>query len=87
VLSKEEVLNLFGAYRDDAFYEDIMEHMMTAESLVLLLINKVDKVWDEERGEEVKLDTPIARWKELIGDKDPELAKNQEPLKVLPSLN
>ena len=27
--------------------------MMTAESIVLLLINKVDKVWDEEKQEDV----------------------------------
>ena len=48
---------------------------MTADSIVLLLINKVDSVWNEEKQEEVKLESPIVRWKELIGDKDPEVAK------------
>jgi hypothetical protein len=31
-----------------SFYNDIQEHMMTADSIVLVLINKVDKVWDEK---------------------------------------
>ena len=54
--------------------------MMTAESIVLLLINKVDKVWDEEKQEDVKLESPIIRWKNLIGNKDPEVAKTEDPL-------
>ena len=37
--------------------------MLTAESIVLLLINKVDEVWDDEKCENVKLDSPITRWK------------------------
>ena len=49
--------------------------MVTAESVVLLLINKVDTVWSEEAGMDVKLESPIVRWKKLIGDKDPEVAK------------
>ena len=50
--------------------------MLTADSIVLLLINKVNEVWDEERGENVALGSPIERWKNLIGDMDPEAAKN-----------
>lgn len=53
---------------------------MTAESIVLLLINKVDFVWDEQAQEEVKLDSPIVRWKKLLGNKDPAEAKSEEPL-------
>lgn len=49
--------------------------MLTAESIILLLINKVDKVFDPEREVEVKLESPIVRWKQLIGDKSPEVAK------------
>jgi murein L,D-transpeptidase YafK len=74
-LSKEEVLNLFYAYRSKEFYPEIEEHMVTAESVVLLLINKVDTIWSEEAGMDVKLESPIVRWKKLIGDKDPEVAK------------
>jgi nucleoside diphosphate kinase len=49
ILSKEEIINLFYQYQTKDFYQSIEEHMMTAESIVLLLINKVDKVWDEEK--------------------------------------
>ena len=74
ILSKEEVLNLFYPYKENDFYADIEEHMLTAESIILLLINKVDMVWDDERQEEVKLESPIVRWKRLLGDKDPAVA-------------
>lgn len=46
IMTKEEVLNLFYKYRNRDYFRDIEEHMMTAESIVLLLINKVDKVYD-----------------------------------------
>lgn len=54
--------------------------MLTAESVILLLINKVDKIFDPEREVEVKLESPIRRWKELIGDKHPDSASSQEPV-------
>lgn len=57
--------------------------MLTAESIILLLINKVDKVYDPEREVEVKLESPIVRWKELLGDKNPDVAKAQETVKAL----
>ena len=82
ILTKEEVLNLFYGYRTHEVYNEIQEHMLTSESIVLLLINKVEKVWSEEKGEEVKLESPIIRWKKLIGNKDPEVAKTEEPLKL-----
>ena len=80
ILSREEVLNLFYPYRHKEYYGEIEEHLMTAESIVLLLINKKDTVWSEEAQEEVKLDSPIIRWKHLIGNRDPEVAKTEEPL-------
>ena len=36
--------------------------------------------WDEEVGEDVKLESPITRWKKLIGDKDPAVATTEEGL-------
>lgn len=80
ILSKEEIINLFYDYQHRDYYNAIQEHMMTADSIVLLLINKVDKVWDEEKQEDVKLESPIIRWKKLIGNKDPEVAKTEEPI-------
>jgi nucleoside diphosphate kinase len=78
-LTKEEILNLFYPYRNAIFFQDINEHLMTAESLVLLLINKVEKVWDAQKEEDVKLESPIIRWKKLIGEKDPSEAKVKDP--------
>jgi len=42
---------------------------------VLLIINKVDTVFDEDKEEDVKLEEPIARLKKLIGNKNPDEAK------------
>lgn len=61
--------------------------MTTADSIVLLLINKVDTVWSEEKQEDVKLESPIVRWKQLIGNKDPDAAKTEEPLPSLKVAN
>jgi hypothetical protein len=38
------------------------------------LINSKDKVWNPELEIDVKLDSPIVRWKELLGDMNPEEA-------------
>jgi nucleoside diphosphate kinase len=49
---------------------------MTSESIVMLLVNSVDKIENPDpTGEEIKLAAPVVRWKELIGDKQPEIAK------------
>lgn len=78
ILTKEEVLNLFFQYRNAPFFPEIEEHMMTAESEVLLLVNKVDSLPAEEEGDEdIKLESPIIRWKKLLGDKDPEEARKE----------
>ena len=64
-MTKEEVLNLFYAHRNASYYAEIQEHMMTAESVVMLLVNKVDKIEDpnDPEGEEIKLEAPVTRWK------------------------
>ena len=49
---------------------------MTAESVVLLLVNKVDSIPGEEEGDDdIKLESPVVRWKKLIGHRSPEEAK------------
>lgn len=76
ILTKEEVLNLFYQYRNASFFPDIEEHMMTAESVVLLLTNAKETIPAETEGEEdIRLESPIIRWKKLLGDKDPAEAK------------
>lgn len=80
ILTREEVLNLFFNYRNASFYPDIMEHMMTSESVVLLLTNAKETIPAETEGEEdIKLESPIVRWKKLIGNKDPAEAKADAP--------
>ena len=50
---------------------------MTAESIVMLLVNKVDKIPnDDPQMEDIVLDAPVIRWKKLLGDKQPEVAKD-----------
>jgi len=79
ILTREEILNLFYPYRNATFYEAISEHLLSAESLVFILVNKVESYYDEAKEEDVKLDSPIVRWKKLIGDKDPAEAKVKDP--------
>ena len=55
--------------------------MLTAESIILLLINKIDQVYDPEKELDVKLESPIVRWKQLLGNKDPDQAAGQEAIK------
>jgi hypothetical protein len=44
---------------------------MTAESIIMLLVNKVDSIPNpnDPDGEDIKLDAPVTRWKQCIGDK------------------
>ena len=80
ILTKEEILNLFYKHRNAPYYAEIEEHMMTAESVVLLLVNDKETVPAEEEGEEeIKLDSPVVRWKKLIGNRNPEEAKTEDP--------
>ena len=50
---------------------------MTSESIVMLLINASEKIENPEDpdGEEIKLESPVVRWKQLMGDKMPEVSK------------
>lgn len=49
---------------------------MTAESIVLLLTNSKDVLPAKNDGEEdIKLESPVIRWKKMIGNKEPEEAK------------
>jgi nucleoside diphosphate kinase len=59
MLTKEEILNLFYQHRNAPFYPDIVEHLMTAESIVLLLTNSKETIPAKVEGEEdVKLAHP-----------------------------
>lgn len=69
---------MFYQHRNASYYPDIQEHMMTAESIVMLLTNKVEKIPNEDPTmEDIVLDAPVNRWKKLLGDKQPEIAKEE----------
>ena len=34
---------------------------------------------EDPEGEEIKLEPPVARWKKLVGNKDPEYTEKEEP--------
>ena len=73
-------MNLFYKHRNAHYFPEIQEHMLTAESVVLLLVNARETVPAEEEGEEEgKLESPVVRWKKLLGNKNPEEAKTDEP--------
>ena len=39
----------------------------------------MESVYDEKKEEDVKLESPIVRWKKMIGDKEPAEAKAKDP--------
>ena len=80
MLTKEEILNVWHVHRNASYFPDIHEHMTTSESIVMLLINSKDTIEDpeDEEGEDIKLEPPFMRWKQLLGCKDPEEAKSNE---------
>ena len=80
ILTREEILNLFYNHRNAPYFGDIEEHMLTSESVVLLLVNSCDSIPAEEEGEEdIKLESPVTRWKKLLGSRIPEEAKTESP--------
>ena len=45
---------------------------MTAESIVLLLTNSKEMIPNKVEGEEdIRLDSPVVRWKKMIGSPNP----------------
>jgi len=44
ILTREEVFNIFYAHRNASYFPDIVEHMMTSESVIMLLINKSEYI-------------------------------------------
>lgn len=86
ILTREEILNLFYNHRNAHYFPDIEELMMTSESVVLLLVNACESIpAEDERDEDVKLDSPVLRWKKLLGSRSPEEAKGEsaESLRAL----
>ncbi len=76
-LTKEEVKNLYFKHTTKDYFVDITEHMTCGPVAILVLTNKEDTYLDEN-GIKTYYDSPVQRWKEMIGDKDPNVAKSDE---------
>jgi nucleoside-diphosphate kinase len=60
-LTKQEAENLYYKHRDSEYFRKLVTYAVSGDSVVLLLSSK--------EGD------PISKFKELCGDKDPKLAK------------
>jgi len=52
---------------------------MSADSTIMILINRVDSKFDPSKNEDVKLEDPITWLKKLLGNKTPGDAKTENP--------
>ena len=75
-LTEEEVANLFYKHTQKGYYQNILDYMTSGPVAILILTNLEDSYVDES-GITVLYLSPILRFKELIGNKDPTLAKSQ----------
>ena len=76
-LTKEEVTNLYFKHPKKDYFPDIIDHMTCGPVAILVLTNKEDTYLDEN-GIKTYYESPVQRWKEMIGDKDPNIAKTDE---------
>lgn len=64
-LTEQETKNLYYRHKKKPYFKELVIYNSCGPSLVLLVSHKDDE--------------PIDRMKEVIGDKDPELAKMEQP--------
>ena len=83
-MTNEEIANLYFKHTTKEYYPSIVEYMTSGPVAILILINKNDTYIDDN-GIKTPYESPIIRWKELIGNKDPIQAKTSNPtcLRVL----
>ena len=78
-LTKQELISLYTKISTKPFFPSIIDHMTIGESEIFLLVNDKESIYNEEKEEEIPVEPPLVRIKKLIGDKDPEVAKTQDP--------
>ena len=76
-LTKEEVKNLYFKHTTKDYFIDITEHMSCGPVAILVLTNK-EETYLDENGIKTYYNSPVQRWKEMIGDKDPNVSKADE---------
>lgn len=60
-LVKEEIINIFYKHTNKPYFEEILQYMLSGESVILLLCHEIED--------------PIKKWKKIIGISDPFEAK------------
>lgn len=60
-LIRQEAWNIFYKHEGEPYYEDLVDYMLSGDSVVLLLCHETEN--------------PIEKWKKAIGKSDPEVAK------------
>lgn len=60
-LIRQEAWNIFYKHEGEPYYEDLIDYMLSGDSVVLLLCHETEN--------------PIEKWKKAIGKSDPEVAK------------
>jgi nucleoside diphosphate kinase len=76
-LTQQEIENLYFKHTKANYFNDIVTHMSTGPSAILVLTNKEDFFFDENNIK-TYYKSPIERWKDMIGDKDPAIAKSED---------
>lgn len=76
--TEEEIANLYFKHVGNNYFKDIVEFMTCAPVAILVLINK-EETYLDEHGIKTYYQSPIVRWKEMIGHKDPNVAKSTNP--------
>ena len=76
-LTKEEIMNLYFKHTKEEYFQEIINHMTSGPVAILILINKEESYLDENGIKTLYL-SPVERWKEMIGNKDPNVAKSDD---------
>ncbi len=76
-LSKQEIQNIYFKHTKATYFNDILTHMSTGPVAILVLTNKEEFFFDENNIK-TYYKSPIERWKDMIGDKDPAIAKSED---------
>ena len=76
-LTKQEIQNLYFKHTKANYFNEILTHMSTGPVAILVLTNKEEFFFDENNIK-TYYKSPIERWKDMIGDKDPAIAKSED---------
>ncbi len=79
-LTKEEIMNLYYKHTKQTYFDDVLTYNTKGPSALLILINK-NPTYIDSNSMEIRYPSPIHRWKDLIGPKNPLDDKNKTTLR------